>query len=132
MHNIKCGIISLFALLLGFILAYFLLNKVRFDPHIYHANTVGSQISQVNDIYNRVSKENGSFLKEQILYNKDILTVIDCGQLLRSLNGMNSNSDLRPFKDGVRVAWDFLQNNGFSKNDLVVCNGSIFDWILDQ
>lgn len=131
MHNIKCVIAFLLALLLGFVSAYFFMNKVRLDPQIYHANTIGSQIAQINDIYNRASRENDGFLKEQILYNKDILTVIDCSQLLKSLNDVKLNSDLRPFREGVRVAWEFLKNSGVDKNDLIVCDGGIFDWILE-
>lgn len=129
MPNMKCALGFIICLFFGLFLGFKASDASKMDPQIYHANTVGSQIAQINGIYKDFSRYNPSVLQDAIKYNKDMLTVIDCGQLLKSVAGVKNDPYLWPFRDGLNLAWAFLLENGIDRSDVTLCNGDVFEWI---
>lgn len=111
---------------------FFLLGLVidpyqRKDPDVYLANTVGSQISQINEIYSRF--EDFDFADEVYSYNKDILTIVDCSPFLRVIESKRAVRELGYFKDGVNRAWREFKLRGGVRDELNLCEGWILEWL---
>lgn len=82
------------------------------DPQVYHANTVGSQIIQINDMYDKMDAAGIDVSNDRLNYNRDILTVIDCSQLLKSIYYLSVEDErVRIFKDGIEVAWKYARQS---------------------
>lgn len=100
------------------------------DPQIYHANTVGSQIVQINEMYDKMDAAGMDVLEERLNYNRDILTVIDCSELLKSLSDMNPEDQrMKIFKDGVELAWRHANQ---SKKEIVFCGSGVLEWVSEM
>ncbi|WP_347486320.1 hypothetical protein ABFV80_001470 [Vandammella animalimorsus] len=97
------------------------------DPQVYHANTVGSQIIQINDMYDKMDAAGIDVSNDRLNYNRDILTVIDCSQLLKSIYYLSVEDErVRIFKDGIEVAWKYAHQ---SKKEIVFCEKNILKWV---
>ena len=126
MRKIVTGLSCVFLLGLAGLFGYVLGTNRAMNPQIYHANTVGMQIVQMNGLYERMEKSGLDINSERIKYNTDMLTVMDCGQLLKSMALLDANdSRLAPFREGVSLAWNQSRKSG--KNP-VLCDKDILRW----
>lgn len=114
--------------IVGFLFGVLLCEFQKMDPDIYLANTIGSQISQVNDIYSKFD-EDAEFLDERFVYNRDMLTIVDCSYFLKGLALKRNSQNLTYFREGVARAWKELLLQGSKKENLNLCDGWVLEWL---
>lgn len=108
----------------GFAFGYFFQSREISKKDLFIANTVGNNLSEVNRLYRLLNTQGGNYRKEQVKYNLDMLTIIDCGVFLKEVQSY-SGEDLPYLVRGVQDALHALEINGVDQKRLVLCDGKV-------
>lgn len=108
----------------GFAFGYFFQSLEISKKDLFIANTVGNNLSEVNRLYLQLNKQGSDYRNEQVKYNLDMLTIIDCGVFLKGVMS-SSDEELRYLVRGVQDALQALEANGVNRKHLVLCDGDV-------
>lgn len=115
-------LICLVIILLTFILGFFWGKNPKLTPSYYHANNVGSQIIEVNQLYSELIKYDEKYILDMQNYNRNMLLIIDCTWWISEIKF--DLKEMKHFMIGIKMAFE---NTGDKK--VLRCNNEIDEFI---
>jgi hypothetical protein len=112
-------------LVVGFLLGHTYKSSAVAKHDFFIANTVGNNLSEVNRLYTLLGQQNNEYRKEQIKYNMDMLTLIDCGNFIKSIKLSTVNQDTPYLINGLQSVFRMLELAGIDQKKLVLCDGKV-------
>jgi hypothetical protein len=118
-------VISVFILCVGFVFGYFFQSREIAKKDLMIANTAGNNISEMNRLYSLLNTHGFDARKEQIKYNLDMLTIVDCGVFVRNISSSTAGEDAKYLIKGIQDALRVLESNNVHRENLVLCDGKV-------
>lgn len=113
----------------GFFVGYFYQRHELIKKDLFISNTVGNNLSEMNRLYSLLIEQNRDYKNEQIKYNLDMLTIIDCGVFIKSVSIPEKNREAQYFVKGLDDALKTLDSNGIDLKKLVLCDARVLDLV---
>lgn len=120
-------IASAFLLCAGFALGYFYQSRELVKKDLFIANTVGNNLSEVNRLYSLLGGQGHDYRKEQNKFNLDMLTIVDCGLFIRSVQPSATGEEIKYLVKGLQDAIGSLDANGVDRKNLVLCDAKVLE-----